>query len=60
MVRVDTGVYEGGEISMYYDSMIAKLVAHGATRDQAIARMRDALNAFVIRGVSRTSRSRPR
>jgi propionyl-CoA carboxylase alpha chain len=52
MVRVDTGVYEGGEISMYYDSMIAKLIAHGATRDHAIARMRDALNAFVIRGVS--------
>jgi propionyl-CoA carboxylase alpha chain len=51
-VRVDTGVDEGGEISMYYDSMIAKLIAHGATRDQAIARMRDALNAFVIRGVS--------
>jgi propionyl-CoA carboxylase alpha chain len=44
-------VYEGGEISMYYDSMIAKLICHGATRDQAIARMRDALNAFVIRGV---------
>jgi propionyl-CoA carboxylase alpha chain len=52
MVRVDTGVYEGGEISMYYDSMIAKLITHGATRDQAIERMRDALNAFVIRGVS--------
>jgi len=51
-VRVDTGVYEGGEISMYYDSMIAKLITHGATRDQAIARMRDALNAFVIRGVA--------
>ncbi len=51
-VRVDTGVYEGGEISMYYDSMIAKLIVHGATREQAIARMRDALNAFVIRGVS--------
>ena len=51
-VRVDTGVYEGGEISMYYDPMIAKLVVHAATRDQAIARMRDALNAFVIRGVS--------
>ncbi len=51
-VRVDTGVYEGGEVSMYYDSMIAKLICHGATRDQAIARMRDALNAFVIRGVS--------
>jgi propionyl-CoA carboxylase alpha chain len=51
-VRVDTGIYEGGEISMYYDSMIAKLVTHGATRDAAIARMREALNAFVIRGVS--------
>ncbi len=51
-VRVDTGVYEGGEISMYYDSMIAKLIVHGANREQAIARMRDALNAFVIRGVA--------
>ncbi len=51
-VRVDTGVAEGGEISMYYDPMIAKLIVHGATRDQAIMRMRDALNAFVIRGVS--------
>ncbi len=51
-VRVDTGVYEGGEISMYYDSMVAKLIVHGSTRDQAIARMRDALNAFVIRGVA--------
>jgi propionyl-CoA carboxylase alpha chain len=51
-VRVDTGVYEGGEVSMYYDSMIAKLICHGATRDQAIARMREALNAFVIRGVA--------
>jgi propionyl-CoA carboxylase alpha chain len=51
-VRVDTGVYEGGEISMYYDSMIAKLIVHGSTREQAIARMRDALNAFVIRGVA--------
>ena len=51
-VRVDTGVYEGGEISMYYDSMIAKLIVHGATRQQAIERMRDALNGFVIRGIS--------
>jgi propionyl-CoA carboxylase alpha chain len=51
-VRVDTGVYEGAEISMYYDSMIAKLISHGATRDQAIARQREALNAFVIKGVS--------
>ena len=51
-VRVDTGVYEGGEISMFYDSMISKLIVHGATREQAISRMRDALNSFVIRGIS--------
>jgi propionyl-CoA carboxylase alpha chain len=51
-LRVDTGVYDGGEISMYYDSMIAKLIVHGATRDEALGRMRDALNAFVIRGIS--------
>jgi propionyl-CoA carboxylase alpha chain len=50
-VRVDTGVYEGGEISMYYDPMIAKLVAHGATRDEALLRLRTALDRFVIRGV---------
>jgi propionyl-CoA carboxylase alpha chain len=51
-VRVDTGVYEGGEICVYYDSMIAKLIVHGESRGAAIARMRDALNAFIIRGVS--------
>jgi len=51
-VRVDTGVFEGGEVSMYYDSMIAKLICHGATRDQAIGRLREALNAFAIRGLS--------
>ena len=39
-VRVDTGVYEGGEIPMYYDSMIAKLIVHGADRADAITRMR--------------------
>ncbi|MGL1834137.1 acetyl-CoA carboxylase biotin carboxylase subunit [Rhodocyclaceae bacterium SMB388] len=51
-LRVDTGVFEGGEISMFYDSMIAKLITHGVNRDQAIERMREALNAFVIRGIS--------
>ncbi|MDY0072103.1 MAG: acetyl-CoA carboxylase biotin carboxylase subunit [Thauera sp.] len=51
-VRVDTGVFEGGEISMYYDSMIAKLIVHGKDREQAIERMRGALNEFVIRGIS--------
>ncbi len=51
-VRVDTGVVEGGEIPMYYDSMIAKLIVHGVDRGDAIARMREALNGFVIRGVA--------
>ena len=50
-VRVDTGVVDGGEIPMYYDSMIAKLIVHGRDRADAIARMREALNGFVIRGV---------
>ena len=51
VVRVDTGIYEGGEVSMYYDPMIAKLITYGATRDRAISHMRDALNEFFIRGV---------
>jgi propionyl-CoA carboxylase alpha chain len=51
-IRVDTGVYEGAEISVYYDPMIAKLVTRGATRDAAIDRMREALDGFHIRGVS--------
>ena len=51
-VRVDTGVQDGGEIPMFYDSMIAKLIVHGKDRLDAIAKMRAALNAFVIRGIS--------
>ncbi|TSE35859.1 acetyl-CoA carboxylase biotin carboxylase subunit [Tepidimonas charontis] len=51
-VRVDTGVFEGGEIPMYYDSMIAKLIVHGRDRAEAIAKMREALNGFVIRGIN--------
>lgn len=51
-VRVDTGVQDGGEIPMYYDSMIAKLIVHGTDRMDAIAKMREALNGFVIRGIS--------
>jgi propionyl-CoA carboxylase alpha chain len=50
-VRVDTGVYEGGEIPMYYDSMIAKLIVHGKDRPEAIEKMRAALNEFMIRGI---------
>ena len=51
-IRVDTGVYEGGEIPMFYDSMICKLIAYGTDRHDAIAKMRDALDAFVIQGIS--------
>jgi propionyl-CoA carboxylase alpha chain len=51
-VRVDTGVYEGGEVSMYYDPMIAKLITHGSDREEATTRMRAALDRFLIRGVS--------
>ncbi len=51
-IRVDTGVYEGGEISMFYDPMIAKLVTFGNDREQSISRMVDALDNYYIRGVS--------
>jgi propionyl-CoA carboxylase alpha chain len=49
-VRVDTGVFEGGEVSIHYDSMIAKLVCHGLDREEARTRLADALDAFVIKG----------
>jgi propionyl-CoA carboxylase alpha chain len=50
-VRNDTGVTEGGEISLYYDPMIAKLVTHAATRTAAIDAQADALDAFTIEGI---------
>ncbi|GMS91969.1 hypothetical protein PENTCL1PPCAC_14144, partial [Pristionchus entomophagus] len=51
-VRCDSGVREGSEISIYYDPLICKLVTHGADRPTALARMRDALDGYVIRGVT--------
>src|SRR6185437_759422 len=50
-VRNDTGVVEGGEISLFYDPMIAKLVTHAPNRAAAIAAQSDALDAFVIDGI---------
>jgi propionyl-CoA carboxylase alpha chain len=50
-VRTDTGVFEGAEISMFYDPMIAKLVTHGQSREVAIDLQAEALDAFVIDGV---------
>ena len=51
-VRVDTGVFEGGDVSMFYDPMVAKLITWGEDREQAIEKMRSALDKFVIRGIS--------
>lgn len=51
IVRNDTGVYEGGEISLYYDPMIAKLVTWAPTRIEAIDAQADALDAFYIEGI---------
>ncbi|MFY0309543.1 acetyl-CoA carboxylase biotin carboxylase subunit [Leisingera sp. D0M16] len=50
-VRNDTGVYEGGEISMYYDPMIAKLCTWAPTREDAIEAMRNALDGFEVEGI---------
>ncbi|WP_374764999.1 acetyl-CoA carboxylase biotin carboxylase subunit [Yunchengibacter salinarum] len=50
-VRIDTGVEEGDEISMFYDPMIAKLVTRGQSRDEAIAAQLKALNSYYIRGI---------
>jgi len=50
-VRVDTGVFEGGDISLYYDPMIAKLITHGPSREAAIAAQSEALDEFYIDGI---------
>ncbi|WP_138470813.1 acetyl/propionyl/methylcrotonyl-CoA carboxylase subunit alpha [Poseidonocella sp. HB161398] len=51
IVRNDTGVYEGAEISMYYDPMIAKLCTWGPTREEATEAMRNALDQFEVEGI---------
>ncbi len=51
-VRVDTGIEEGSEVSMFYDPMIAKLITYGADRNEALDHMGEALDAYYIRGVS--------
>ena len=51
IVRNDTGVFEGGEISMYYDPMIAKLCTWAPTRSEAVAHMRKALDGFEVEGI---------
>lgn len=53
-VRDDSGVYEGWEVPIYYDPMISKLATWGATRDEAIARMRRALGEYHVGGIRTT------
>lgn len=53
-VRVDTHIYAGYTVPPYYDSLLAKVVVHGNTRDEALARMRQALDSFIIEGVTTT------
>ncbi|MFJ8527815.1 acetyl-CoA carboxylase biotin carboxylase subunit [Bacillus sp. NPDC094106] len=53
-IRVDSAVYPGYSIPPYYDSMVAKLIVHGKTREEAIAKMKRALSEFVIDGVHTT------
>ncbi|RTK92080.1 MAG: acetyl/propionyl/methylcrotonyl-CoA carboxylase subunit alpha [Rickettsiales bacterium] len=51
-IRVDSGISSGGEVSMYYDAMIAKLCTYAATRDEAIELMKSSLSSFIIKGIS--------
>ena len=50
-LRIDTGIYEGGEISIYYDPMIAKLCSWGNNRKEALKFMKDALNRYIVKGL---------
>lgn len=51
-IRIDSGISSGGEVSMFYDPMIAKLCSHAPTRKEAIEHMQSALSSFVIRGIA--------
>jgi acetyl-CoA carboxylase biotin carboxylase subunit len=53
-IRVDTAAYTDGVVPPYYDSLVAKLIAHGKDRSEAIARMKRALSMFVVEGISTT------
>ena len=53
-VRVDSALYSGYEVPPYYDSMVAKLIVHGATREECLMRLRRSLEEFVIEGIDTT------
>ena len=51
-VRIDSGVIEGGEVSVYYDPLISKLIAAGRSRQEALKRLKEALSMYLISGLS--------
>jgi acetyl-CoA carboxylase biotin carboxylase subunit len=53
-IRVDTHIYQGCTVPPYYDSLIAKVIAHGLNREEALARMSQALDSFIVEGVKTT------
>ena len=53
-MRVDTHIYQGCTIPPYYDSLIAKVIVHGLNREEALARMNQALDSFIVEGVTTT------
>ena len=53
-VRVDSALYQGYKVPPYYDSLVAKLVVHGASRDECLTRLRRALDEYVIGGIETT------
>jgi acetyl-CoA carboxylase biotin carboxylase subunit len=56
-VRVDSGLYHGYKVPPYYDSMIAKLIVYGRTREGCMMRLRRALGEFVIEGMKTTMKT---
>lgn len=55
-IRIDSGVYEGGQVSMFYDAMVAKLCTQGSNRQKALENMQNALGDYVISGISNNIR----
>ncbi len=53
-IRVDTHIYSGYQVPPHYDSLLAKVIAHGTTREEALVRMSEALDGFIIEGISTT------
>ena len=53
-MRVDTHIYAGYTVPPYYDSLIAKVIVHGRDREEALARMSQALDSFIIEGITTT------